>query len=149
MKRLWPLLLIALTVGCAHLDYVGESYAPTSNVDVYYSEANVPRPYSAIGEVIATGDMLVSTSKLQQRIREEAKKHGADAVVLTSLEQVQSGENTSWNENQTESKNKKGGTTTTTTGSSSTSVEEKKKIRALFIRYKPAEEAPAPAEKTP
>ena len=148
MKRSWPLVLVTLVWGCAHLDYVGESYAPTSHVDVYYSEQNVPRPYTAIGEVIATGDMLVSTDKLQQKIRDEARKHGADAVVLTSLEQVQSGENSSWSENQTEAKNKKGGTTTTTTGSSSSSVEEKKKIRALFIRYKPAGEA-APAEKTP
>lgn len=149
MKRSWPLLaLAALVAGCAHLDYIGESYAPTSHVDVYYSESNVPRAYTVMGEVIATGDMLVSSGKLQDKIRKEAQKQGADAVVLTSLENYQAGENTNWNQNETESKDKKGATQTTTTGTSSTSVEEKKKIRAIFIRYKPQEEA-APAEKTP
>src|SRR5262245_50166162 len=106
MRRSWPLMVVALLSGCAHLDYVGESYPPTSQVDVFYSEQNVPRPYTAIGEVIATGDMLVSTDKLQHKIRDEARKHGADAVVLTGLEQYQAGESTSWSENSAESKNK-------------------------------------------
>jgi hypothetical protein len=149
MRRSWlPLALAALLAGCATIDYVGESYPPTPQVDVYYSEENVPREYTVIGEVIATGDALVSTGKMQEKIRKEAMKNGAHAVVLTSLEKYQSGENTSWTESQTESKDKKGRHKTTASGSSSTSVEEKKKIRAIFIRYKEDDTA-APVTQEP
>ena len=130
------LTLATLLAGCAHIDYVGESYAPTSHVDVYYSESNVPHGFTVIGEVIATGDALVSTGKMQEKIRKEALKHGADAVVLTSLERYASGEHSSWNQHETESKDKKGRVHNDASGSSSTATEEKKKIRAIFIRYK-------------
>lgn len=129
---------LAPLAGCATIDYIGESYPATTNVDVYYSEANIPRDYTVMGEVIATGDVLVSSGKLQEKIKLEAQKHGADAVVLTSLEKYQAGESSSWTEQQTQGKDKKGHTLTTTSGSSSSSVEEKKKVRAIFIRYKPA-----------
>ena len=34
-------LLIASLVGCVNTDYVGESYTPTTQVDVYYSKEDV------------------------------------------------------------------------------------------------------------
>jgi hypothetical protein len=135
MRFALPLFAIVLLAGCAHVDYVGESYAPTSSVDVFYSENNIPRDYKIIGEVVATGDALVSTSKMQEKIRQEAQKPGADAVVLTSLEKYTAGEHSTWNQQETESKDKKGRIHNNTTGSSSTTTEEKKKIRAIFIRY--------------
>jgi hypothetical protein len=147
MRGYWLLLAIGmlLCAGCAHVDYVGESYAPTTQVDVYYSEANVPREYVVIGEVIATGDEWVSSGKMQEKIRREALKHGAHAVILTSLEKYASGEHSSWSQDQKTSEDKKGRTRTKTTGSSNTSTDETKKIRALFIRYKePGPAAPAP-----
>jgi hypothetical protein len=145
MRAYWlPVALGVLITGCAHVDYVGESYPPTSHVDVYYSDSNVPRAYVEIGEVIATGDALVSTSKMQEKIRQEAQKHGADAVILSSLEKYTAGEHSSWSEDERESKDRKGRSHTTTTGASNTSVEEKKKIRAIFIRYRaPNDAAPA------
>lgn len=136
MRLPFAILLVVLVTGCAHVDYVGESYAPTAQVDVFYSEANIPQEYTVIGEVIATGDALVSTSKMQEKIRKEAQKHGAHAVVLTSLEKYAAGEHSTWNQQETESKDKKGRIHNNTTGSSSTTTDEKKKIRALFIRYK-------------
>ncbi len=129
MSRYGMLLaLVVLFAGCAHVDYVGESYPPTAQVDVYYSETNVPREYVVIGEVIATGDELVSAGKMQDKIRQEALKHGAHAVILTSLEKYASGEHSSWTQNEKESKDKKGRTHVTTTGSSSSST-----LRALSL----------------
>jgi predicted TIM-barrel enzyme len=142
MKRIaWFAAATTLVAGCATIDYVGENYAPTTHVDTYYSEANVTRAYTVMGEVVATGDQIVSTSKMQDQIREEAMKRGADAVIITGLERYASGENTSWSENETTKKDKKGRDKTTTFGSSNTSVEEKKQIKAVFIRYKPATES--------
>jgi hypothetical protein len=128
-----------LFAGCAHLDYMGETYAPTDHVDVYYSEENVTRPYTPMGEVIVTGDQLVSSDKMQAKIRKEAMKRGADAVVLQSLEAYKGGETTSWSQHETEKTDRKGRTHTHTEGSSSTSDTDKKRIHALFIRYKASE----------
>jgi hypothetical protein len=124
------------TTGCAHLDYMGETYSPTSHVDIYYSSDNVTRPYASMGEAIVTGDQLVSGDKMQTMIRREAMKRGADAVILESMETYKAGESTSWSQHETEKTDRKGRTHTQTEGSANTSDTEKKRIHALFIRYK-------------
>ena len=140
MKIRWLMLAVlpVLVSSCAHLDYAGESFPPTQHVDLFFSEANVGREYMVIGELTGTGDQLVSTQKLQDKMVEKAREKGADGVVILGLEHFQSGESTSYTENTTQGKTKKGKTVTTTTGSSTTSAEEKKRIRALLIKYKPA-----------
>jgi hypothetical protein len=140
-----PMLLLA---GCANLDYMGESYPPTQHVDVYYSEQNVPREYHVMGEILATAELMVSTSDLQAKMVKKAQENGADAVVLLGLEHYQSGSTTNWDEASKEKTNKKGTTTTGTSGNSTTTVEEKKKIRALFVKYKPAAAATARPDST-
>src|SRR5262249_32019434 len=105
---------------------------------------NVPREYHVMGEVLATADLLVSTSNLQAKMVKKAQESGADALVLLGLEHYQSGSTTNWGESSTEKTNKKGTATKTgTSGSSTTTVEEKKKVRALFVKYKSAPSAAA------
>lgn len=133
------LLLVGLALalaGCAHLDYVGETYAPTTAVQVYYTEANVPRAYQVMGEVLATANLFVSSRKIQEQMIEKARAKGADAVVLLGMEHYKTGESTNYSESTTASQDKKGRTHVSTSGSSNTNVEEAKKIRALFIKYK-------------
>jgi hypothetical protein len=125
-----------LMAGCAHLDYMGETYTPTSHVDVYFTEENVTRPYTTMGEVIVTGDQIASSNMMQEKIRKEAMKRGADAVILQSMEAYKAGESTNWSEHQTERTDRKGREHTRTEGAASTSDTEKKRIHALFIRYK-------------
>lgn len=132
--------LLVLATGCAHLDYVGQSYPATEHVDLFYSEANVGREYTVMGELNATLEEFVSTHKAQDQMVQKAREKGADGVVILGLEHYQSGSNTDYSESTTEGKTKKGKTVTTTTGSSSTSDTEKKRIRAILIKYK----APAP-----
>jgi len=140
MKIRWFMLaaLLMFAPGCAHLDYVGQSYPATEHVDLFYSESNVGREYLVMGELDATLEQFVSTHKAQDQMLQKAREKGADGVVILGLEHYQSGENTSYSENTTEGKNKKGKTVTTTSGSSSTSADEKKRIRALLIKYKAA-----------
>src|SRR5262245_17837987 len=135
MNTRWFLLaaLALIIPGCAHLDYAGQSFPPTQNVELFYSESNVGREYMVMGEVTATGDQFVSTQKMQDMMVQKGREKGADAVVILGLEHFQSGQNTNYDETTTEGKAK---TVTTTSGSSSTSSEESKRIRALFIKYK-------------
>ena len=134
--RWMPAALLLIATGCAHLDYAGQSFPPTQNVDLFYSEANVNREYTVMGELTGTGDQFVSSQKLQDQMVQKAREKGADGVVILGLEHFQSGSNTNYNETTTEGKNKKGKTVSSTSGSSSTSSEESKRIRAILIKYK-------------
>ncbi|TMQ59036.1 MAG: hypothetical protein E6K76_06050 [Candidatus Eisenbacteria bacterium] len=122
------LLMIA---ACAHVDYIGRSYAPTNHVDLFFAEKDVTHEYEVMGKVVATANDLVSAEKLQAKVLEKAQSKGADAVVLLGLDRYKSGENTNYRET-TEDKGRK----TTTTGHSNTSSEEKKEVQALFLKYR-------------
>jgi hypothetical protein len=132
MKRvLAGFTLTLLSMGCAHLDYVGQSYPPTSNVDVVFREQELKGDYTVMGQLIATGDALVSNSKLQEKILERARKAGADAVLIESLDRVETGSTTNYQESTKNHGRHTHGTATTT-------VQESKRIRAQFIKYKSA-----------
>ena len=122
---------LLLVAACAHVDYVGQSYPPTSRVEVFYSENEVRAEHSVMGKVVATANDLVSAEKLQQKIVKKAQDHGADAVVILGLERYKSGSNTDYSET-TEQRGRR----ERTHGHSSTSDEEKKEIQALFIKYR-------------
>ena len=82
-----PILLILLvvsTVGCAKVNYLGEEFTPTSNVDIYYSEDAIEREYDLIGHGLGHGT-LVKNKKIQEKLIDEAKKKGADAILVTGL----------------------------------------------------------------
>ena len=80
-------LLVALFVGCPSVKYVGESYDPTTTVDVYFSEEDVEKAYAMMGEAVGSGQGR-SYDKIQAKLIEEAKRKGADAVVITGLDRV-------------------------------------------------------------
>jgi hypothetical protein len=133
MKRaFWAVALAALLVpACAHLDYIGRSYPPTTRVDLFFSEADVKADYEVMGRVVAHANDIVSAEKLQRKIIEKAQAKGADAVVIEGLERYKSGETTTYSE---DTKEKKRGTSTT--GSASTSSTMEKQINATFLKYK-------------
>jgi hypothetical protein len=129
------LVIIVLVIGCTKIDYVGEEYPPTSHADLFFSMDDVERDYKIMGHVVATAQDIVGAGKMQKKIMEEARKKGADAVVILGMERYQSGESTSYNET-SETKDTKKGSKTTTTATTSTSVQEKKEIKATFLKYK-------------
>jgi hypothetical protein len=131
MRTMLAIPALLFVAACAHVDYVGQSYAPTSHVDVFFKESDVPNEYSVMGKVIATANDLVSAEKLQDKIVQKAQSKGADAVVLLGMERYKSGENTNYHETTEER-----GRRTKTHGSSTTTDEEKKEIQALFIKYR-------------
>ena len=83
----WVLVaaLACLLTGCATVDYVGESYQPTSNVEVFFAEKDVPREYKVIGQVLASGDQFVSAGALNTRLMARAREKGAEAVIILAV----------------------------------------------------------------
>ena len=108
MKHLIPLISVLFVfLGCATINYVGESYPPTQEVDLYFSEEDIEREYTVVGRILATAnsdEAVYSSEKFTQAILKKAREKGADGVVILWL--------------------------------SSGLVDDKRRIEALAIRYK-------------
>ncbi|MBX2821568.1 MAG: hypothetical protein KTR29_17860 [Rhodothermaceae bacterium] len=78
--------LFLFTAGCASTEYIGETYAPTSDVEIFYSEDAVPYEFTTIGQALGTG-VWVKNRKIQNKLVDEAMNRGADAILITGLGQ--------------------------------------------------------------
>ena len=52
MKNILLLLLTIIIVSCSpHLRYLGDTYPPTKEIDVYYDEKDIEKDYKIIGQL--------------------------------------------------------------------------------------------------
>lgn len=130
----YAVLLLALFVlfvaACAKIDYVGQSYPPTTHVDLYFSEADIREDYQVMGHVIAQAATAISVENLQKQLETKAREKGADGIVIHGFDRIQTGETTTYNE-ETQHREKKRSIAAITV----TSTEEERQIRAIFIKY--------------
>jgi hypothetical protein len=84
MLKLYPLLLSILLSSCfaPALDYLGSSYTPTRDVDVYVDASAIKRSYSVMGKSYVDIRGLITLEKVQQAAVEKAKQKGADAILF-------------------------------------------------------------------
>ncbi|MDE0684537.1 MAG: hypothetical protein OXI63_16590 [Candidatus Poribacteria bacterium] len=73
------------------VDYLGDSYPPTSHVDVYFSEDGITEGYLVIGHDTADGG---DTEALQETLIEKARESGADGIIFEGFDRVETGEQT-------------------------------------------------------
>ena len=128
-------VLACLTTGCATIDYVGDTYQPTTHVDLYFSEAEVPRDYRVIGQVRATGDQFVTASGLHAKMMLRAREKGADGVIILDITRRLLSDEKRVVETTKESGDEKDKTTEKTVSVSHPGAEGSE-IRALFIKYR-------------
>jgi hypothetical protein len=92
MKRvLWFLALVVIFLGCAKVNYIGVSYPPTQQVDLYLSEYDVRTDYKVIGRIIATTRVtsgLFSDQEFQEKIMKKARGKGADGVIIIGFDHI-------------------------------------------------------------
>lgn len=120
---------IAITLSsCIHSDYLGKSYDPTSNVELFFDDADVREDYEVMGEVTLETDsdldFAVSSEDMQEKMIELAKEKGADGVILGSLGKRATGEsttNTAVSDKTTES---------------TTEIKESKFVKGRLIKYR-------------
>ena len=98
------------------IDYVGDSYLPTSDVDVYFSEDDVIEDYQKMGYATAEGD---SAEELQERLIKKARENGADGIVFEGVDRVKTGEIT----------------TVDAEGTEHTQNTRVLQVKAIFIKY--------------
>ena len=121
-------LLLFMLAGCVSTDYIGAKYPATENVDLYFSEDDIERPYKIFGEVRAEMPKLGEAKRLQKALIKQAKKKGADGLVIGPIDVRSTGQTSYTNGRVKVDKGKISGTTTTI-------VQEVKEVRALLIKY--------------
>jgi hypothetical protein len=131
-------LVAALLPGCVTVDYVGKSYVPTANVDVFMAAADVKRPYETMGEIRAQVEAMPFTSpaqQLQDKLVAEARARGANGIILGSLDQRQVGSVQQTTGQATTKKKSSSKKKTNYTETTTTSTEEVVGLRGTLIRY--------------
>ena len=124
------LLLVLFVTACAKIDYLGQSYPPTTHVDLYFSEADIREDYEVMGHVIAQAGTGISIERLQTKLEAKAREKGADGIVIHGFDRIQTGETTTYNEEMQREEKKRSIAAVTIT-----STEEERQIKAIFIKY--------------
>jgi hypothetical protein len=90
MKKIIPAFVISciFTACSPSVQYIGRSYAPTANVDLYFDTHDIKKDYEVMGKIDGIGGIIESGFQdIQNKIVEEAKKRGADGVIIYNMEQ--------------------------------------------------------------
>ncbi len=86
MIKYYTLLLILFYSCGTKLNYLGSSYTPSKNVDVYVDASAIKKPYTIIGKgymVYGYGfDSKSRIEDIQERAIKKAKEKGADAILF-------------------------------------------------------------------
>lgn len=122
-------VFIMLSLASCAPSYLGKTYEPTQNVDLYYDAKDVRRSHTVMGTT-DMGEGLQSLDKVQQKIVNLAKAKGADGVIMTVTEEVLNSATS--NIGTISDKNKKN--SVFSSGSITTNTKQKK-INATFIKY--------------
>ena len=110
IKILFVFFLSIFLIRCAQINYVGKTYTPTSQIDVYYSEAEIEKEYTTIGHATGSGGFMLSNEQIQEKLIQKARAVGADGVIIKEVEKTKVVVNDS--------------------------TEEERHIKATFIKYK-------------
>ncbi|TDO19052.1 hypothetical protein [Pedobacter duraquae] len=130
MKKLLTLAagtLLFLSSCATRVNYIGRTYNPTTDVELFFNTNDVPKKFEVIGKIQGENYGFRNFERLQTKIVEEAKKHGADAIIISGM-----GDQFLGSEKKTTTETK-GTTTTSTTTRADATVPT---ITADFIKYK-------------
>ena len=96
------LFVIIFIVHCAEVNYIGKTYQPTQEIDVYFDEKLVDREYTIIGHAIGSAAWGISNEKIQAKLIKTAQRKGAHAIIITGIgkDNITTGEGSSTDETQ-------------------------------------------------
>lgn len=86
-KYILLITAVCLLSSCSnvYMKYVGKSYTPTSEPELFFSWDDVSRDYETMGYVDATPIYFGTIEEAQAAIEKKARECGADAVVFVDL----------------------------------------------------------------
>jgi hypothetical protein len=77
----YSLLLLTISA-CARVNYIGNSYAPTQRVEIFYEEEQVQDNYEVIGKAVASSR---NDEQGRNALLKRAQEEGADAILIEDL----------------------------------------------------------------
>lgn len=134
--------------GCVSVDYTGRSFAPTAEVDVFYSMEDVKRPHEVMGKAEARAGDGTSLADFERELVNEARTRGADAIVIEESQFIVTGEETrtsgSGQTREREDRTRSGGLVKPRGGKtdsrweeqSSTTVMRERLVTTRFLKYR-------------
>lgn len=88
MKQSFFILLLFLAISCSpRINYLGDTAPPTTQVDTYFDMGDITKEYKVLGLLSANNadNGFLSLNDLKEKLIEEAKKRGADAILFLNL----------------------------------------------------------------
>ncbi len=88
------LLLVAVAAsscGRNRVTYIGDSYTPSSEVDIYFDAADIERTYRVMGRATGVVSEGGDTDRLNEKFLQTAREKGADGVIFGQMVRRQSG----------------------------------------------------------
>ena len=85
MKKYYFLLFLPLSFACTvgtQISYIGNSFEPTKQVDVYVDEVAITNPHVVIGKGYIKRNYFSKVEEIQEKAIKKAKEKGADAVLI-------------------------------------------------------------------
>lgn len=85
-SHITALLVLLLMTACApSIYYLGDTYPPTTIVEVFYDEKDIGRAYVTIGKLTHDKILDYSAEEIKQEMIITAKQRGADAIVFSDF----------------------------------------------------------------
>ena len=135
MIRALSLSLLLLT-GCMTVDYVGTTYPSTTQVDLFFDEADIEADYTVMGELRVEGDnhLFMRSEKMQRKLMEQARRRGADGILFAPVAIRVTGETEETTGTATVDEKGREWSSSSTTAT----AQEVKELRGLLLKYRPA-----------
>jgi hypothetical protein len=136
MTRALSLALLFLLTGCMTVDYVGTTYPSTTQVDLFFDEADITADYTVMGELRVEGDnhLFLRSEKMQRKLMEQARQRGADGILFAPVAIRVTGETEQTSGTASTDKNGREWSSSSTTAT----AQEVKELRGLLLKYRPA-----------
>ncbi len=90
MKNFLLLLSFLFIIACApRIHYLGDTYTPKDDIEVYYDQGDIEREYKVIGQLSSDNrESGVNLEKMRIKMIESAKEKGSDAILFLFHESV-------------------------------------------------------------
>ena len=125
-------VLVLVIASCGNpYKYLGKSYAPTPEADMFFREADVPEPFEIMGKLEVEMPDSRSTEKIQRKVMQIAASKGADAVMIDNFDFTTGGFTSG-----TVGGGKSGKRGSVGVSSSKTKVDKNIQIKATLIKFK-------------
>ena len=89
---LLAVVMIAGLSSCGNpYKYLGKSYAPTSDPELFFRESDVPADFEQMGKLEVELPESKNMDKIQKKVVDIAAKKGADAVMIDNFDMTTGG----------------------------------------------------------